>query len=140
MSASFALHPQLSADCHVLGSLGTSRLLLHRNAAVPWFILVPEVNASELYELPSALRRELDETGDALARFVKRYFNSDKINVAALGNVVPQLHVHVIGRRRDDPCWPKPIWGHLEIVREYTAAQLDAVISALRSDPALHMR
>lgn len=127
----FELHAQLRADCHALGVVGTTQVLLHRNAAVPWFILVPATNALEVFELPEETQRELMRQANELARFVKRFFNSDKINVAALGNIVPQLHVHVIGRRRDDPVWPKPIWGHLEVTREYRDDALLTISAAL---------
>lgn len=137
---SFALHPQLVQDFHVLGCCGKSpvlHLLLRRNAVLPWFLLVPETTVQELYELPQPLRRELESRGDVLARFVKSHFNSDKINVAAIGNIVPQLHLHVIGRRRDDCCWPQPAWGHLRGEATYTSETLDALIAALASLPDL---
>lgn len=132
-----ALHPQLVADCHVLGHCEGLALLLHRNARLPWFILVPPDDALELYELPMPLRANLDAVADRLARFVKGHFASDKINVAALGNLVPQLHLHVIGRRRDDACWPRPVWGHLNETAAYAPAALTTLVEALRAADCL---
>lgn len=132
-----ALHPQLVADCHVLGRSHGHTLLLQRNAAVPWFILVPPTTVVELHELAPTLRASLDAAADRLARFVKAHFSSDKINVAALGNVVPQLHLHVIGRRRDDACWPRPVWGHLSATADYAPDTLASLVAALRAADCL---
>jgi diadenosine tetraphosphate (Ap4A) HIT family hydrolase len=126
-----ALHPQLAADCHVLGGSRGCLLLLHRNAAIPWFVLVPPSEVLELHELPSSLRADLDAAADRLAQFVKRHFACDKINVAAIGNVVPQLHLHVVGRRRDDACWPRPVWGHLDTSGVYETGGLARLTEAL---------
>lgn len=132
-----ALHPQLAADCHVLGGSRGCLLLLHRNAAIPWFVLVPPSEVLELHELPPSLRADLDAAADRLARFVKRHFACDKINVAAIGNVVPQLHLHVVGRRRNDACWPRPVWGHLELMAEYTPETLAQLVRSLREAACL---
>ncbi len=133
----FELHPRLAADFHQLGRHGALHVLLQRNAILPWFILVPESDVLEIYELPSPLRAELDRFADALARFVKRYFHCDKINVGALGNIVPQLHFHVIGRRRDDCCWPQAAWGHIQGSRAYDDGELEALVGALTTE--LHL-
>jgi diadenosine tetraphosphate (Ap4A) HIT family hydrolase len=113
--AGFELHPRLLEDCHVLGRFALSHLLLHRNASLPWLILVPEVAASvsELHELDARSRRELDAEIDAVARYLKHSRGAQKINIAAIGNLVPQLHVHVVGRHPGDPCWPGVVWGNL---------------------------
>jgi len=93
------LHPQLVADCHVLGACAGHALLLQRNAQVPWFLLVPPTTLTELHELPPSLRTSLDAAADALARFTKRHFACDKINIAAIGNVVPARDRQAPGRR-----------------------------------------
>ncbi len=128
---SFLLHPQLAADFHVLGRSGNLQVLLRCNAVLPWFLLVPECAALELYEIAPPLRRELAAQADRLAPFVKRYFACDKINVAAIGNIVPQLHLHVIGRRRDDCCWPQAAWGHVVGTRSYDVEELAAITQGL---------
>ena len=129
----FSLHPQLRRDFRVLGRAGQAWLLLRHNAALPWFLLVPETACTELYELPTALRQELVQRSDVLAAFVKDYFAADKINTAAIGNIVPQLHLHVIARRRDDCCWPQAAWGHVAVEVPWRDAELSRLKAALRA-------
>ncbi|MCK7575461.1 MAG: HIT family protein [Chromatiales bacterium] len=127
---SFALHPQLLADCHVLGRLPATHLLLHRNSAAPWFILVPETDQANLLDLPTAHRdavlADCTRVSDAL-----RTLGYPKINVAWIGNLVPQLHIHVIGRRPGDACWPRPVWGHLVGERDYAEHEITALRAAV---------
>ncbi|NGP53138.1 HIT family protein [Thioalkalivibrio sp. XN8] len=131
--AGFELHPRLQADCHSIGRFALSRVLLYRNASLPWLILVPEVHgeATELYELDAADRRMLDAEIDTLARYLKAAHGAKKVNVAAIGNLVPQLHVHVIGRRPDDPCWPGVVWGNLPPAADWGPDQLEAIATAI---------
>lgn len=123
----FALHPQLLADCHRLGRLPGSHLLLHRNAAVPWLILVPETALANLLDLPTGQRDALLADCKRVSDYLTDILAYPKVNVAWIGNLVPQLHVHVIGRSPQDPCWPKPVWGHLNTIRDYTAGQIEAI-------------
>lgn len=123
----FVLHPQLLADCHLLGRLPASHLLLHRNAALPWLILVPETALANLLDLPTAQRDALLADCKRVSDYLTDILAYPKVNVAWIGNLVPQLHVHVIGRSPLDPCWPKPVWGHLNTVRDYTATQVEAI-------------
>lgn len=109
----FALHPTLTADCHVLGAWRGLRLLLHRDAQVRWFILVPETGATEWHDLPIATRDRLLAASSALGAMLKTEDGCDKINIAAIGNLVPQFHFHVIGRWRTDPYWPGVVWGRV---------------------------
>ena len=112
MDTDFALDPQLAADTVHVGDLALCSVLLMDDARFPWLILVPRrAGASEITDLsPEDARGLMDEmriaTGVMLA-----LTKPDKVNVAALGNVVSQLHVHVIGRFLSDPAWPKPVWG-----------------------------
>ena len=125
----FTIHPQLLADCHRLGRFPASHLLLHKNALVPWFVLVPESDRANLFELAPPLRHAVMEESALVARFITGELGFPKINFAAIGNLVPQLHVHLIGRRPGDPCWPLTVWGNLpddgaylpERIREWTA-------------------
>jgi len=110
----FTLHPTLAADCHDLGVWRDLRLLLHRDAHVPWLILVPETSITEWHELPGDLHRQLLAASTLLARMLKTELSCDKVNVAAIGNMVPQFHYHVIGRRKTDPYWPGVVWGRVE--------------------------
>jgi diadenosine tetraphosphate (Ap4A) HIT family hydrolase len=110
----FELHPQLQKDCIVLGAFPLCRLLLMNDANYPWFILVPQrVNLREIHELDENDLYLLSHESVALARALTIVFKPDKLNIAALGNVVPQLHVHHIVRYQNDPAWPAPVWGKL---------------------------
>lgn len=103
------------------------RLLLMNDATYPWFILVPRrEEISELFQLASADQQLLWKETTTLAEIVKDTFGADKMNIAALGNVVSQLHVHVIARRRDDAAWPAPVWGR-HPADPYSAEQVDSV-------------
>lgn len=129
----FHLAPQLQQDCFTLGKLGESLLLLFNNSLVPWFILVPPAQTAELFELDAMSRLQLVQETDALAAWVKTAFDCDKINVASIGNLVSQLHVHVVGRRRDDYCWPGVVWGRPE--REvYTDQAVMEIVAALSAN------
>lgn len=107
----FVLDPVLDNDCYKMGHMGNSLLLLLNNSRVPWFILVPEVGVSEFYELEQRAQHDLLASINSLSVFVKNEFNCDKLNVATIGNIVSQLHVHVIGRQQNDYCWPGVVWG-----------------------------
>ena len=120
----FALHPQLELDCHRIGQLPVCHVLLHRNAAIPWWILVPEVSERERFQVALPTRSAIEREIDALSGFVLAQAAVEKINVAAIGNLVPQLHIHVVGRHPGDACWPQPVWGHLQSTREYSRQEL----------------
>lgn len=113
----FALHPRLAADCFVVGRFDLSLLLLMNDARYPWFILVPQrPGVSEIHHLSGALRQQLMSESAALSEALAEGFSADKINIAALGNVVSQLHVHHIARYRSDPAWPAPVWGRFPAI------------------------
>ena len=133
----FVIHPQLLADCLQLGKLQLCHVLLHRNAILPWFILVPETEVLDLLDLPDDLRRAAMDEAATVARFIKTRLGYEKINFAAIGNVVPQLHLHIVGRSKDDPCWPAPVWGHLKEAREYSTAELERITVLLERDGGL---
>lgn len=135
MTQTFSLHPQLLADCHRLGRLSATHLLLHRNGSVPWFILVPETDLSNLLDLPPDQREAVLADCQRVSNYLTADLGYPRVNVAWIGNLVPPLHIHVIGRRPGDPCWPKPVWGHLETVREYTGQEVMAIRDALLNQP-----
>ena len=110
----FQLDEQLQKDCIVLGELQYSLLLLMNNALVPWFILIPRTDKTELYELADDVQAGVWAEINAVSKFVKDEFCIDKLNVAAIGNVVQQLHIHIIGRQHEDYCWPRVVWGRPE--------------------------
>ncbi len=111
---SFTLDPRLANDCIILGEMRLSLLLLLNNALVPWFILVPRRTPLEIFELDREDQETLLEEINLLSGFVKGLSGVEKLNVAAIGNIVKQLHVHVIGRNSQDFCWPNVVWGRSE--------------------------
>ena len=123
---------QLQSDCHQIAKIGDLVVLLNRNAIVPWFILVPDSASQkyrELFELPHDLRNQLDSLSDAISQYLIEEFSAYKINTAAIGNVVEQLHFHIVGRYLDDCCWPKPVWGNLTEQQSYTGEELKKITS-----------
>jgi len=129
----FALHPRLAADTFSLGDFPLCRLLLMNDAQYPWFILVPRrEGAREIYQLAEPDQLALLRESGQLSRAAMDAFNGEKLNVAALGNLVPQLHVHHVVRYAHDPAWPKPVWGLLP-ARPYAAPERAARLAALRA-------
>lgn len=128
----FRLDTRLERDCHVLGRLGGSRLLLMDNAAVPWFILVPATRVTELYQLTEEEQADLLRSVNLLSRFVRDNFPVSKLNVAAIGNIVSQLHVHVIGRDPADHYWPGVVWG-APVTQRYDPSRIAAIADLLKS-------
>ena len=127
----FTLHAQLEADCYYLGDFPLCALLLSKDANYPWFIMVPRVpNITEIFQLNRVERNKLLEESCVLSQLLQRVFDADKLNVAALGNVVPQLHLHHIVRFRGDPAWPAPVWGAVPAI-SYSAASHDAICQRL---------
>ena len=127
----FQLHPQLVADCHAIGRFDLCHVLLHKNASVPWFILVPETDAADLLDLADAQRALAIKEAALVSEFLKTTLGFSKVNFASIGNVVPQLHLHVVGRKASDPCWPAPVWGNLHETREYSSADLGRITRLL---------
>ena len=108
------LHPQLQQDCFVIGKFDLNLLLLLNDKQYPWFILVPQrENIKEIHHMSAQDQQQLMLESSQLAQALEDIFTPDKINVAALGNMVPQLHIHHIARFKTDPAWPKPVWGVL---------------------------
>ena len=108
----WSLHPQLAQDTVPVGDLALSRVLLANDANYPWLILVPRrPGLIELIDLEENEQVQLLGEIAAAARALKSITECEKLNIAALGNQVPQLHVHVIARRHSDAAWPKPVWG-----------------------------
>lgn len=112
VSEPFKLHPQLENDCIELADFPLCKLLLCNDSAYPWFILVPKVNeVTDIYQLDWQQQQQLLNESSLLSELLMQVFVGDKMNVAALGNVVSQLHVHHVVRYKTDVSWPKPIWG-----------------------------
>jgi len=107
----FSIDKRLLQDCFLITESNGVSYLLHRNAEVVWFILVPQCDQTEFYQLASSLQQQLCSQINLLSGFIQSHFDIHKINVATIGNVVSQMHIHVIGRRQDDAYWPDVVWG-----------------------------
>lgn len=127
----FELDARLAKDCLILGKLNTSLLLLMNNSLAPWFILVPQTSETELTDLSPADQAGLLEEINLLSAFIKGNFEISKLNIAAIGNIVGQLHVHVVGRDPSDFCWPNVVWGTSE-QKPYTTERVNEITAALR--------
>lgn len=134
----FQLDARLQQDCIVLGELHNSLLLLMNNALLPWFILVPKTDKTELYELPSDMQAGVLSEINAVSRFVKEEFCVDKLNMAAIGNVVQQLHIHIIGRQHEDYCWPGVVWGRSEKT-PYTEEAINHIMAKLEKSSRINI-
>ncbi len=132
-STHFSLDPRLADDTHPLASLALCDLRLMDDSNHPWLVLVPRIaNAVELLDLDADQRHLLTDEIDLVGRALRTAFRPDKLNVAALGNMVPQLHVHVIARFRNDVAWPRPVWG-TAAARPYTEEALVDRIRVLQA-------
>jgi len=128
----FELHPRLNEDCITIGNFPLCRLLMMNDASYPWFILVPQrPEVREMFELSLVDQQQLMVESSLLSKAISEQFHADKINVAALGNVVPQLHVHHIARFVNDPAWPAPVWGHAE-ANPYSDEKAATLVEAMR--------
>ena len=126
---SFTLHPRLAADTAFVAEWPHCRVLLMNDARYRWLILVPRrADLVELHDLDATDRATLIEEIAAASRTLKQLTGAAKINIGALGNLVPQLHVHVVARTPSDPAWPGPVWGHSPAV-PYDPATRDAFIA-----------
>ncbi|MFT7526322.1 MAG: diadenosine tetraphosphate (Ap4A) HIT family hydrolase [Arenicella sp.] len=135
----FKLHPQLKMDTFRIGDLPLCEVLLMNESQFPWLILVPrKENISELYQLPKIEIRQANIESLEISRLMMQFFVGDKLNVAALGNLVPQLHIHHIVRNRDDSVWPQPVWGNFT-AKPYSEAAANAVLSKLREQISLKL-
>lgn len=133
LAAEFVLDARLAADSAPIGRLPLSEVRWVRDARYPWALLVPaRPGVVELFDLSPEDRRALIEESALLARLLGRLVSAHKTNVATIGNVVPQLHVHVVARFRDDDAWPRPVWG-LHPAKPYDDDVLRARIEALRT-------
>jgi diadenosine tetraphosphate (Ap4A) HIT family hydrolase len=136
-STAWSLHPQLAQDTSSVGDFALSRVLAMNDANYPWLVLVPRrAGLVEIIDLDApaqaTLMAEIAQASAALRTLTR----CDKLNVAAIGNMVPQLHVHVVARRKDDPAWPRPVWGAVP-PRPYAAAELQSFVAAVRGELAL---
>jgi diadenosine tetraphosphate (Ap4A) HIT family hydrolase len=124
MTTSFQLHPRLIEDCIAIGRFELCQLLMMNDSQYPWFILVPEKSGiKEIYQLSKVDQHTLTEESSYLAENLAELYKADKMNIAAIGNLVPQLHIHHVVRYQADKAWPAPIWGKFAVV-PYTQQQI----------------
>ncbi len=123
----FKIHPQLLNDCHLLGTLNLHHVLLHKNASLHWFILVPETHLNNVLELDKEPLNSVIQSAQALNQYLMKDLGYNKTNVASIGNIVDQCHVHIVGRRTDDACWPQPVWGNLPEGRQYNTNAINTI-------------
>lgn len=127
----FNLHPQLERDCITIGRLTLCRLLLMNDKQFHWFILVPEIEGiTEIFQLDKQQQGVLIEESSFLAEQLNTFYKADKINIAAIGNLVPQLHVHHVVRYRSDKAWPAPVWGKFAAI-PYSEQELADITNLL---------
>lgn len=130
---SFELHPTLAADTLPVAELGISQLLLMNDARFPWCILVPTLpRIREWHHLPEAEQVTLMQEISSVANFLEHLPEVSKLNVGALGNRVPQLHIHVVGRHPEDAAWPDPVWG-FGTPQPYEPRAADLLVRQLRA-------
>ncbi|UTW46897.1 HIT domain-containing protein [Bacterioplanoides sp. SCSIO 12839] len=128
----FALDERLQADTILVGRLPLCQVLLMNDSRYPWVILVPaRTNVFEYYHLSNDDRQQMMKESIFVAEKLADHFSAKSMNVAALGNVVPQLHVHHVVRNEDDPAWPGPVWGHSPAVA-YTSDELEKQVHDLK--------
>lgn len=129
----WSLHPQLAADTAFVAALPVCDVRLMNDARWPWLILVPRIDgARDWIDLDRETQHQLSDEIALASRALQTLYKPDKLNVAALGNMVAQLHVHVIARHITDAAWPKPVWGTPDPVA-YDAAELTAALARLRA-------
>lgn len=128
----FVLHERLKADTHAISDWPLSSLRLLNDTTYPWLVLVPRLeNITEMHQLSAADQTQAMAEMSMASRIITDIYSPDKINIGALGNLVPQLHIHVLGRFRTDPSWPGPVWG-AHPPKPYDAADMKAAIELIQ--------
>jgi diadenosine tetraphosphate (Ap4A) HIT family hydrolase len=138
-SSGFVLHPQLENDSVWVGNLLLSQVRLHTNASWPWVILVPRTRelTQELVDLTEAESLQVYKEIRSVSTALRVLFQPDKLNTGILGNIVSQLHIHLVARYKDDLAWPGPVWGH-SARKSYTREALNARVEALAAILKVH--
>jgi len=129
----FILHPCLKKDCIALGKLELCHVLLMNDSQFPWIILAPDrENITEIYQLPESEQQLLAQESSWVSQKMAEHYQADKMNIAALGNLVPQLHIHHIVRYTTDKLWPAPIWGVLP-AQAYTEKEVQKIVPEIQN-------
>lgn len=136
--SSFAIDKRLLDSCHYLGRFDRCHVLLNHNALLPWFILVPQTQCSNLLQLDSNDLNTVMAESQRISSYLTSEMGYTKTNVASLGHFVSQLHIHIVGRSPNDPCWPQPIWGFLNDSAEYSPDTVGAITHQLADSFGMH--
>ena len=128
----FKLDQRLQNDCFILSESEQFVVLLMNNSLVPWFILVPKTDKTELYQLDQAIQFKILDMTNQLSKYISEEFKPDKLNVAAIGNIVNQMHIHIIGRYKSDAYWPGVVWGGSEKIA-YQPSEAERIKIQLKS-------
>lgn len=133
MSMEFALNERLAAGGFEIARMHGCRILLKNEANFPWFIVVPEVpqGIEDLHQLDEQTFAEVMVAVRNVSRFTEDHFRPEKLNVACIGNIVRQMHIHVVGRSMDDPAWPGVVWA-FEGKRKYGEGEAERIVGAAR--------
>ena len=133
----FQLHERLQADTVLVAEFNLSLVLLNKDANYPWIILVPKRhNIQEIYQLAIEDRQQLLHESCTVAETMTALFNPDKLNIATIGNMVPQLHMHHVARFETDAAWPRPVWGANPTL-QYSSESMASVVQMVRQQPAI---
>lgn len=126
--SSFQLHPRLKTGTYPLGEANGCRVLLKNNATFPWILIVPEVGEEieDLHQLPAEQYAEVAFLIRSVSHFVDDHFQPEKLNVACIGNIVRQMHIHIVGRSMKDPAWPGTVWA-CDAKRPYTNEEINTI-------------
>lgn len=128
MTNTFKLDKRLKNDTHLLLDRECCLILLHKNATIPWIIIVPKTEVIEVFDLPEDMQGSLNMMTKRISAYFKEQYNSEKMNIAAIGNIVSQLHIHVISRKEGDACWPDVVWGNEYVFTKYSQDHIDSII------------
>ncbi len=129
----YSIDSRLKNDSHEMITWQDLHFRLHKNASMPWIIIIPESETKEFHDLPSKTQLNITAASQVISQFFQKHLNIEKINFAAIGNVVSQLHIHVVGRHSQDPLWPDVVWGRSLPDVEYAENQKQLITEAIQS-------
>ncbi|ASG67758.1 HIT family protein [Francisella halioticida] len=127
----FKLDSRLETDTFKICEYLDCKILVMNNSTVPWFIVVPFTDRTEWYQLDYSVQNNVNRIINKLSELLIKEYKVDKLNVATIGNVVKQMHIHVVGRFENDPAWPTPVWGNIE-PKPYTEKEKNSLVEKIR--------
>ncbi|API86961.1 HIT domain-containing protein [Francisella uliginis] len=127
----FKLDSRLEADTFEVCEHLDCKILVMNNSTIPWFIVVPFTDRTEWYQLDDSVQYNVNKIINKLSDFIVKGYNADKLNVATIGNVVKQMHIHIVGRFENDPAWPAPVWGNID-PKPYTKQEKSSLVEKVR--------